>query len=104
MLAEFSICPLDDAHLSEDIARVVDLLDECRLYYRLGPPGASIEGEWDKVLRAIRRCHEVVADTGHARVVTNIMIDDCRDGGLSLHEAVARVEQPRCEPFRSSKA
>ena len=95
MLAEFSIYPLDDAHLSEDIARVVDVLDDSRLNYCLGPMATSIEGEWDDILGAIRRCHEAVADAGHARVVTNIMIDDRRDGGLSLHQAVARMEQHR---------
>lgn len=95
MLAEFSIYPLDDGHLSEDLARVVDLLDECGLNYRLGPMGTSIEGEWDEVLSAIHRCHRTVAEAGHSRVVTNIMIDDRRDGGHSLHQAVARVEQHR---------
>ena len=95
MLAKFSIYPLDDAHLSEDIARVVDVMDDNGLNYGLGPMANSIEGEWDDVLGAIRRCHEAVADAGHARVVTNIMIDDRRDGGLSLHQAVARMEQHR---------
>ncbi|REJ82685.1 MAG: thiamine-binding protein [Planctomycetota bacterium] len=95
MLAEFSIYPLDDAHLSEDIARVVDLLDESGLSYQLGPTSTSIEGEWQDVMSVIHRCHESVAGAGHSRIVTNIMIDDRRDGGHSLNEAVARVEQHR---------
>ena len=95
MLAEFSIYPLDDAHLSKDIARVVDLLDNSGLNYRLGPTSTSIEGDWDDVLGVIRQCHQIVADAGHSRVVTNIMVDDRRDGGHSLQAAVARVEQHR---------
>lgn len=92
MLVEFSIIPVDDAHMSDDVAKVVEVLEESQLPYRLGPMSTSLEGEWDEVMRAIGRCHQVVA-ADHSRVITTITLDDHRLGGRSLDEAISRVEE-----------
>ncbi len=92
MLAEFSIIPLDETHLSRDVARVVEALEQSQVEYRLGPMSTSLEGDWDQVLDAIRAAHQAVAEN-HARVITTITIDDRRDGQHHLDEMIARVEQ-----------
>jgi uncharacterized protein (TIGR00106 family) len=92
MLAEFTIYPTDERHLSKDVARMIKVLEELGLDYRLGPLGTALEGDWDQIMSAIRRCHESVG-SGHGRVITTITIDDRRDQPHHLDEMVRAVEQ-----------
>jgi uncharacterized protein (TIGR00106 family) len=92
MLAEFSIYPLQAEHLSKDVAKVIEILESAGLDYRLGPMSTAVEGSWDQVLGAVRRCHEAVAQV-HERVVTSIIIDDRKNQPHHLSEMVTSVEQ-----------
>jgi uncharacterized protein (TIGR00106 family) len=92
MIAEFSIYPTDETHMSKDIAKVVEILDDTELTYRLGPMSTSVEGDWEEIMSAIRRCHQAVSGT-HRRLITTITIDDRRDQPHHLDEMVAAVRQ-----------
>jgi uncharacterized protein YqgV (UPF0045/DUF77 family) len=60
MLAQFSMWPLDNPHMTSDIARVATVLDRIGCVYQLGPMGTTIEGSWADVMHAIQACHEVL--------------------------------------------
>ena len=92
MLAEFSINPLQTEHMSQDVAKVVETLESAGVHFHLGPMSTAVEGNWDQVMEAIRRCHQLIALT-HDRVVTTIMIDDRKNRPHHLAEMVASVEQ-----------
>jgi uncharacterized protein (TIGR00106 family) len=92
MLAEFSINPLEAVHMSKDMAKVVEALEQTGLAYRLGPMGTCVEGTWDEIMAAIRRCHEAVG-RGHERVITTIIIDDRKHEPHHLAEMVTSVER-----------
>ena len=92
MLAEFSIYPLQTEHMSMDVAKVIEALESAGVHYHLGPMSTAVEGNWEQVMEAIRRCHQVVA-LNHDRVVTTIMIDDRKTRPHSLAEMVTSVEQ-----------
>lgn len=92
MFAEFSINPMQTEHMSNDVAKVIATLEQTGLAYRLGPMSTCVEGDWDEVLDAIRRCHEAIA-RGHERVITTITIDDRRHQPHHLAEMVTSVEQ-----------
>jgi uncharacterized protein (TIGR00106 family) len=78
--------------MSKDIARVIDILESSGLDYRLGPMSTDIEGEWDQVMAAIRRCHEVVTQN-HDRVITSIVIDDRKQQPHHLADMITSVER-----------
>lgn len=99
MLAEFSIYPTDETHMSRDVARVVEKLEEAGIDYRLGPMGTSVEGDIDQVLAAVKACHQAVSE-GHRRVITHLVLDDQREGGHHLDEMVQAVEQHLGKPAR----
>ncbi len=81
MLAEFTIVPLDKGEsLSEYVSKVLDLVDESGLEYRLTPMGTVVEGDWDDVMDLIRRCHMHMREHSN-RVSTSIKIDD-REGAV----------------------
>jgi len=92
MLAEFSIYPMQAEHLSRDVAKVIETLESMGLNYHLGPMSTAVEGNWEQVMEAIRRCHQVVT-LRHDRVVTTIVIDDRKDHPHHLGEMVSSVER-----------
>jgi uncharacterized protein (TIGR00106 family) len=94
MLAQFSIWPLDDPHMSSDLARVAEMLDRMGSKYQLGPMGTTIEGSWPEVMKAIEACHQQVRDS-HDRVLTTITIDDDSTRSQNLAEPAAKVAAER---------
>jgi uncharacterized protein (TIGR00106 family) len=93
MLAEFSVLPADQEHMSEDVAAAIEVLDESGLRYRVGPMSTSVEGDLEEILAVVARCHRVVADRGNSRVITNITLDEHRGAWQSLDEALRHVEE-----------
>ena len=76
MIAEISIVPFGKSlSLSRSIARILRLIDDSGLDYRLGPMGTCIEGDFDEVMALISRCHKQMRKES-ARVMTTIKIDD----------------------------
>ena len=55
--------------------------------------GTNVEGEWDAVMAAVRRCHETVHDMGAPRVHTTIRCGTRIDRDDSLEDRVRRVEE-----------
>ncbi len=56
-----SILPLDKgASLSQHVAKVLTVVDESGLDYRLNPMGTVVEGEWDELLKLLTRCFRVL--------------------------------------------
>ena len=63
MIAEFSIWPIGEgASTSEHVAKVLKLVDESDLPYKLNSMGTVVEGDYDKVMELIGRCHRLLAD------------------------------------------
>ncbi len=92
MLAEFRIYPLHSDHMSKDVAKVIETLEETGLNFRLGPMGTCVEGELEDILTAIRRCHREIA-ANHDRVITTIFLDDQKNPTHNLDDMVASVEK-----------
>ena len=55
--------------LSPYVAACEKVLTEAGLKTALHANGTNIEGEWDKVFAAVRRCHEVVHEMGVPRII-----------------------------------
>ncbi len=92
MLAEFGITPIGKGtSVSRFVARALDIVERSGLDYRLNPMGTVVEGDFDKVLALIARCHKAVA-RDCARVSTIIKIDDRKGAKGRLEGKVRRVE------------
>lgn len=80
VLLEFSMYPTDKGEgVSQYVARILEIIDDSGLPYKLGPMGTCIEGEWDDVMAVVGRCREALA-TDCNRIACQIKIDD-RQGG-----------------------
>jgi len=93
MLVEFSTFPSGkDENLSEDVAKVIEIIEQSGLPHQTHAMGTLIEGDWDSVMDVIKQCHHELARTGK-RIYTRIVIDDRAGATGRLSGKVASIEK-----------
>ena len=66
MLAEFSVIPIGiGSSLGAQLAEVLKIVDASGLPYKLNPMGTVVEGEWDEIMKLVKKCHAAVMKTKH---------------------------------------
>lgn len=78
--------------VSAHVAACQRVLEEAGLDHTLHAYGTNIEGEWDAVFAAIRRCHEVVHEMGAPRITTTIKAGTRTDRAQSMQDKLDSVE------------
>jgi uncharacterized protein (TIGR00106 family) len=78
--------------VSEDVAACQRVLREAGLKTHLHAYGTNIEGGWEEVFAAIRRCHEVVHEMGAPRISTTIKLGTRVDRSQTMEDKVRSVE------------
>lgn len=79
--------------VSEYVAACHRVIAEAGLKSQLHAYGTNIEGEWDEVMAAVKRCHEVVHDMGAPRITTSIRLGTRVDRDQSMDDKIASVER-----------
>ncbi len=93
VLIDLCIVPIGvGVSLSPYIAACQKVLSEAGLQTALHSYGTNIEGEWDDVFAAVKRCHEVVHDMGAPRVTTTIKVGTRTDRVHTLEDKVRSVQ------------
>ena len=93
MLAEFSIIPIGaGSSIGDQLADVLRIVDASGLPYKINPMGTVVEGEWDQVMRLIKKCHKAVMRTGE-RAVTTISVDDRKGKPNRIEQKVKSIER-----------
>jgi uncharacterized protein (TIGR00106 family) len=94
VIADISIVPLGvGLSLSPYVAACEKLLAEAGLEPRLHAYGTNVEGEWEAVFAALRRCHELLHEMGAPRVSTNLRCGTRTDRTQSLKDKVRSVQE-----------
>lgn len=92
MLVDVSIVPIGvGVSLSRYVAACERVLQEAGLQPQLHAYGTNVEGEWDQVFAAIRRCHEVLHEMGAPRVSTNLRAGTRTDRPQTLQDKIDSV-------------
>jgi len=93
-MIDFSVVPLGvGVSLGEYVAACQRVLEASNLEHELHANGTAVEGEWDRVFEAVRRCHEVVHEMGAPRITTVIKLSTRTDRDQTLADKVASVER-----------
>ena len=74
--------------VSDYIAACQKVIADAGLEHSLHAYGTNIEGEWDDVFAAIKRCHEAVHAMGAPRIHTNIKVGTRTDREQSMRDKV----------------
>lgn len=77
--------------VSEHVAACQRVLVDAGLVHEMHAYGTNIEGEWDDVMAAVKRCHEVVHEMGAPRITTTIKLGTRTDRDQSIADKVASV-------------
>ena len=94
VIADLCLVPLGvGVSVSEYVAACERVLTEAGLKIQLHAYGTNIEGEWDDVFAAIKRCHEVVHDMGAPRITATLRCGTRTDRGQTMEDKVRSVEE-----------
>ena len=93
VLVDLCIVPLGvGVSLSGYIAACERVLHEAGLKTSLHSYGTNIEGEWDAVFAAIKRCHDVVHEMGAPRITTTIKMGTRTDRNQTMEDKITSVQ------------
>ena len=94
VLVDLCIVPIGvGVSLSAYVAACEKVLTEAGLKTSLHSYGTNVEGEWDAVFAAIKRCHEVVHGMGAPRITTTIKLGTRTDRVQSMEDKVRSVRE-----------
>jgi uncharacterized protein (TIGR00106 family) len=94
-LIDISIVPVGtkSPSVSDFVAGAVKIVkNEPGIRYRLTPMNTIIEGDLEHLLALAKKMHDSAFDSGAARVVTTIRIDERRDKPLTMEGKIRAVE------------
>lgn len=93
-LMEFSMIPLDKgASFSDYVARILTIVDQSGLDYRLNPMGTVVEGQWDDLLALLTHCFRAL-EKDSDRISLQVKFDH-RKGSESRMESKIRSVQAK---------
>lgn len=92
VLIDLCVIPIGaGVSLSEYIVACQKIIRDAGLTHEMHAYGTNIEGEWDDVFAAVKRCHETVHAMGAPRIATNIKLGTRSDRDQTLHDKVQSV-------------
>lgn len=93
VIADLCLVPLGvGVSVSAYVAACERILTEAGLTTQLHAYGTNIEGEWDQVFAAVKRCHEAVHAQGAPRISTILKLGTRTDREQSMDDKVRSVE------------
>ena len=79
--------------VSKYVAACEKILTDAGLKTHLHAYGTNIEGEWDAVFGAIKKCHETIHEMGAPRISTTIKLGTRTDRAQTMGDKIQSVEQ-----------
>lgn len=94
VIADLCVVPIGvGVSVSKYVAACERVLAEANLKTQLHAYGTNIEGEWDAVFTAIKRCHEVVHEMGAPRISSTLRFGTRIDRDQTMEEKVRSAHE-----------
>jgi len=94
VILSFTVVPIGvGTSLSKYVAACEQVLKEAGLNHQLHANGTNVEGEWDEVFAAIKKCHEVLHEMGVPRIHTSIELGTRTDREQSMEDKIQSVQE-----------
>ena len=93
VLLEFSLYPTDKGEsVSSYVSRILKVIDESGLAYKLTPMGTILEGEWNQVMAVVSACYrELEKDCD--RIAVNLKVDYRKGSQSRLNSKIDKLER-----------
>jgi uncharacterized protein (TIGR00106 family) len=92
-IVDLCVVPLGvGVSVSQYVVACERILKEAGLETQLHAYGTNIEGEWDTVFAAIKKCHEAVHALGAPRISTVIKLGTRTDRNQTMDDKVRSVQ------------
>jgi uncharacterized protein (TIGR00106 family) len=93
VIVDVAIIPIGvGLSLSKYVAECEKIFNEAGLKSTLHANGTNIEGEWDEVFAAIKKCHEHLHQIGVPRISTNVRIGTRTDREQTMEDKIQSVQ------------
>ncbi len=94
VIADLCLVPIGvGVSVSEYVAACEKIFKDAGLKVHLHAYGTNIEGEWDVVFAAVKRCHEAVHSMGAPRITCSMRFGTRTDRQDSMEDKVRSVEE-----------
>ena len=94
VIADLCVVPIGvGVSVSKYVTACENVLKAAGLKTKLHAYGTNIEGEWDAVFDAIRRCHEVVHEMGAPRITTTLKFGTRIDRNQTMEDKIDSVQK-----------
>lgn len=94
VMVDFCLVPIGvGVSVSKYIAECEKILSDAGLKTQLHAYGTNIEGEWDEVFAAIKRCHERVHAMGVPRISSTIRLGTRTDREQTMEDKIKSVQE-----------
>jgi len=94
VLLDLCVVPIGvGVSISEYIAACQRVLNEAGLKHEMHVYGTNVEGEWDEVMAAVKKCHEVVHEKGAPRISTTLRLGTRTDRNQSMEDKIKSVTE-----------
>lgn len=93
VIADVCVIPMGiGVSVSREVALCERILKEAGLKTQLHAYGTNVEGEWDTVFGAVKRCHEVLHSAGVPRISTTMRFGTRTDKDQAMEDKIRSVE------------
>ena len=94
VIIDFCLIPIGvGVSVSKYVAECQKIFKEFNLNYKMHAYGTNVEGEWDLVFAAVKRCHEKIHDMGAPRISSTVRIGTRTDRQQTISDKIISVEQ-----------
>jgi len=94
VIADLTVVPIGiGVSLSPYVAVCEKVFREANVGAQLHANGTNIEGEWDIVMGAVKRCHEAVHAMGAPRIFTVLKLGTRTDRDQTMDEKLQSVQE-----------
>lgn len=98
VMIDICIVPLGvGVSVSDYVAACQKVLQASGLSHQMHAYGTNVEGDWDEVMAAVKRCHEVVHEMGAPRITTSMRLGTRTDRTQSMDDKISSVREKLAE-------
>lgn len=71
------------------VDKVIEYIQSQNVVHVVGPMETTMEGEYDELMRIVKRCMEICMEEGASRVMSVIKVD-YKQGGVTIDEKIGK--------------